>query len=365
MLNSKYNESKDSEKIFEILGPLNKKFTNSRILITGSAGFLGYNFLHYFDRLTKEKWANSIEIIATDNFIRGRPKWLNKLEANNPQINVLKHDIVKDPLNFTSDYIIHAASIASPIVYRKYPIETIQANVIGTQRLLDLAKNNTVKSFLFFSSSEIYGDPDPKFIPTLETYNGNVSCVGPRACYDESKRLGETLCYNYHDKYNVKVKIVRPFNNYGPGLKINDRRVISDFFRSIINSNKIVLLSDGSATRTFCYVSDAIEGYLRALLSEENGEAFNIGNSSPEISILELANLIGKVCDSNPIIEYQKSVDKNYLKDNPNRRCPNTSKALNLLSFKAKTDLEEGLRNTWEFYSNNEFQEETGSKQPL
>ena len=142
-------------------------------------------------------------------------------------------------------------------------------------------------------------------------------------------------------------------------------RVISDFFRSIINSNKIVLLSDGSATRTFCYVSDAIEGYLRALLSEENGEAFNIGNSSPEISILELANLIGKVCDSNPIIEYQKSVDKNYLKDNPNRRCPNTSKALNLLSFKAKTDLEEGLRNTWEFYSNNEFQEETGSKQPL
>ena len=363
--NNRLYNSTDSDNLFDSLGILNQKFKDTKILLTGCAGFLGYNFLNYFNRLIKEEWADSVEIIATDNFIRGRPLWLDNLKLNNNQFKILNHDIVKDELDFSVNYIIHAASIASPIFYRKYPIETIEANVIGTQKLLEFARNKEINSFLFFSSSEIYGDPDPKFIPTPEIYNGNVACMGPRSCYDESKRLGETLCYNYYNKYDVKVKIVRPFNNYGPGLSINDRRVIPDFFKSIIYSNKIILLSDGSATRTFCYVSDALEGYLRALLSENNGEAFNIGNREPEISILELANLIAKVSGKNPEIKYQRSIDNNYLKDNPNRRCPDITKASKLLSFNAKTNLYKGLQKTWEYYQDSVIFDPIKENQPL
>src|SRR5262249_18927578 len=176
--------------------------------------------------------------------------------------------------------------------YRRHPIETMDANVIGLRNLLDHAIRHPVESFLFFSSSEIYGDPDPAAIPTPEDYRGNVSCTGPRACYDESKRYGETLCINFHKVHQAPVKIVRPFNNYGPGLKISDRRVLPDFFRNVLQDQNIVLLSDGRATRTFCYSSDALTGYLLALLAAHQGEPFNIGTATPEISMADLARLV-------------------------------------------------------------------------
>jgi len=331
------------------------------ILLTGSCGFLGayfmYSVLYANKTILKNKEAN---LYAIDNFIRGKPSWLGDFEGND-FINVIEYNIVENvPPNLPNiNFVIHAASIASPIYYRQFPIETMDANVIGVRNLLDYALENkaSMESFLYFSSSEIYGNPDPKHIPTNEDYWGNVSCIGPRACYDESKRYGETLCVNFYRVHQIPIKIVRPFNNYGPRLKITDKRVIPDFFRNLLNKEDIVLLSDGSPTRTFCYISDAIIGYWKALLSNFNGEIFNIGNDKPEISMLELAKLIVKIgkkqLDINIDIKCQESDDFDYLTDVPNRRCPDITKAKTLLDYTPKVSLEEGLTRTLQWYQDN------------
>ena len=179
--------------------------------------------------------------------------------------------------------------------------------------------------FLFFSSSEIYGDPAPDAIPTPETYRGNVSCTGPRACYDESKRYGETLCVNFARQHGVPVAIARPFNNYGPGLKITDRRVIPDLARDVLDGRDVMLLSDGSATRTFCYVADAVVGYYKVLVRGRPGEPYNIGIEAPEISMAELAETV--VALARELFGYRArrvgaSADADYLVDNPLASLP-------------------------------------------
>ena len=259
-------------------------------------------------------------------------------------------DIVKCETYPRADFLIHAASIASPTFYRQYPIETMDANVIGLRRLLDQARETKPESVLFFSSSEIYGDPDAAHIPTDENFRGYVSCTGPRACYDESKRFGETLCVSFWNVHRVPVKISRPFNNYGPGLRLGDRRVLPDFFRDVLNNKDVVLLSDGRATRTFCYVSDAMEGYLRLLLSGENGESFNIGTEKPEVSMADLAQQVIAVCGKKVQVIRGKSDDQQYLTDNPWRRCPNISKARQRLKYEPKVSLAEGLGRMRDYY---------------
>ena len=233
----------------------------------------------------------------------------------------------------------------------------MDANVIGLRNLLDFYKNKKIKAMLFFSTSEIYGDPDKKNIPTKETYRGNVSCTGPRACYDRSKRFGETLCVNFYKTTNIPIKIVRPFNNYGPGLNINDKRVIPDFSKNILNKQDIVLFSNGKPSRTFCYISDAIVGYLKVLINGKSGGSYNIGNNKPEISIKKLANLMIKIAykkyNYNGKLVIKKSKDKNYLVDNPNRRCPDLSKSNKQLNFYPKIDLKEGIIKTLNWYQNN------------
>ena len=231
----------NSYEIIENLSDLNDEFSGKKILITGSAGFLGCQFLHYFYFLNKLKvLKNPCKVYAWDNYIRGLPSWLKKLK-DDPFIQIDKKDIVNERVLHRPNYIIHAASIASPIYYRKFPIETIEVNVLGLKNLLDCSIKTKIDSFLFFSTSEIYGDPDEHNIPTSEEYRGYVSCTGPRACYDESKRLGETLCVNYYQQHDIPVKIVRPFNNYGPGLNIDDKRVIPDFFKNVIDNKDIPL----------------------------------------------------------------------------------------------------------------------------
>ena len=231
---------------------------------------------------------------------------------------MLQHDITQPlPAGLPEwQYLIHAASIASPIYYRKHPIETMDANVNGLRLLLDRCraqqgKGRPPSGFLFFSTSEIYGDPPPDQIPTGETYRGNVSCTGPRACYDESKRYGETLCVNFAQQFNLPVAMARPFNNFGPGLKLTDRRVIPDFARDLFAGRDLVLLSDGSPTRTFCYVADAVVGYYRILVRGRPGEPYNIGNEAPEISMRDLAELLAKLArklfDYRGKVIYQKS----------------------------------------------------------
>jgi nucleoside-diphosphate-sugar epimerase len=298
-----------------------------------------------------------------DNFIRGVPAWLTALEGDS-NLHLLKHDIT-DPLPAgigDLQYIIHGASIASPIYYRKYPIETMDANVNGLRFLLEycLAQKRAAKpveGVLFYSSSEIYGDPTPDSIPTPETYRGNVSCTGPRACYDESKRYGETLCANFARQHGLPIKVARPFNNYGPGLKITDGRVIPDFARDILAGRDIVMLSDGSAKRTYCYVADAVVGYYKALVNGGAGEAYNVGVETPEITVADLADravaLGRELFGYSGKVVRKVSTDKDYLVDNPSRRCPVITKARTELGYDPQITIDEGLRRSLIWYSGN------------
>ena len=272
-----------------------------------------------------------------DSFVRGVPDWLSQHSAADG-LSVVKHDIRQPLAEELGDfeYVIHAAGIASPTYYRQHPIETMDANITGLRLLLDRvveaqSRGRDTDGFLFFSSSEIYGDPPPDQIPTPETYRGNVSCTGPRACYDESKRYGETLCVNFARQHGVPATIARPFNNYGPGLKLTDRRVIPDLVRDVLNGQDLTLLSDGSATRTFCYASDAVSGYYKVLVNGRPGEPYNIGTEEPEISVGELAERITTL--ARDLFGYKgktvhrASDEADYLVDNPSRRRPLIGKA--------------------------------------
>jgi|SRR5437588_3142391 len=341
---------KDAGHGIDALSELNERFAGKTILLTGAAGFLGTQFVHYFLALNDRRLlSRPCRLIALDNYLRGLPEWLTQLKSR-PDLELIAADVVRCDTYPRADFIIHAASVASPIFYRQHPIETMDANIWGLRRLLDHARLHPAESLLFFSSSEIYGDPDNAHIPTDENYRGYVSCTGPRACYDESKRFGETLCIAFWNVHRVPIKIARPFNNYGPGLRITDRRVLPDFFRDVLNNKDLVILSDGRATRTFCYVTDAIEGYLRLLLSNENGESFNIGTESPEVSMLDLAHMVIKICSEDVKVIHRTSNDQQYLTDNPQRRCPNLTKARQRLGYQPKVSLEEGLGRLRDYY---------------
>ena len=334
------------------------------VLIAGGAGFLGYYLVQAPLHWNKANAGKApIKVTVLDNFIRGVPEWLTNLKSD-PCLRLIKHDITQ-PLPGEmgdQDYLVHAASIASPIYYRKYPIETMDANINGLRFMLDycLRQKNAgkpIQGLLFYSSSEIYGDPDAANIPTPETYRGNVSCTGPRACYDESKRFGETLCVNFVRQHGLPIKVARPFNNYGPGLKISDRRVIPDFARDILSNKDIVMLSDGSAKRTFCYVADAVIGYYKILVRGTPGEAYNVGVEVPEISMKELADkliALGKeLFGYSGKLVRQESTDKDYLVDNPNRRCPIIKKARTELGYDPQVTIDDGLRRSLLWYAGN------------
>jgi nucleoside-diphosphate-sugar epimerase len=339
-----------------------RRLAGRRLLITGGAGFLGY----YLTRVPLH-WnagvpaADRIRVVVADNFRRGLPAWLHDL-GRDPALTLVEHDITRPlpPELHDFDAVIHAASIASPTFYRRFPIETIDANVGGLRRLLDHCRDRAdagrpVEAILFFSTSEVYGDPDPANIPTPETYRGNVSCTGPRACYDESKRFGETLCVSFARVHGLPVTIARPFNNYGPGLSLADGRVLPDFARDVLAGNDIVMLSDGSPSRTFCYVADAVVGYYKVLLRGRPGEAYNIGTEAPEVTIAELAERV--VATARELFGYRGRVrratsdDPDYLVDNPNRRCPVIAKARTELGYDPVVSLDEGLARSLVWYA--------------
>ncbi|MCG3118826.1 MAG: dTDP-glucose 4,6-dehydratase [bacterium] len=364
MINSQEIVNQDLEYICRNLKDELAEMAGKRLLITGGAGFLGYylvqSILHW-NKKTAE--ARSIHLTVYDNFMRGVPAWLTKLEKDH-NLTLVEHDITNPLPKMIGDfqYIIHAASIASPIYYRAHPLATMDANVNGLRFLLEYCreqkdKNKPINGFLFFSSSEIYGDPSPEHIPTPETYRGYVSCTGPRACYDESKRFGETLCVNFTSQYQLPIKVARPFNNYGPGLKITDRRVIPDFARDILAGRDITMLSTGSPRRTFCYVADAVVGYYKILVKGQDGEAYNIGVETPEISMAELAqrmaNLARDFWGYRGSVVHQTSTDQKYLIDNPNRRCPVISKAKTDLGYNPAITLDEGLKRSLLWYADN------------
>lgn len=332
------------------------KFRDAVFLFTGAAGFLGFYFITFLTHFRKELGVK--KIICLDNFQVGYPKWLKELSdaglVELHKFNVIIDDIADIQGALEADYIYHMASIASPLFYRKYPIETLDANIWGLRRLLDFYCQKHIKGFVFYSSSEVYGDPTPENIPTPETYRGNVDCQGSRACYDEAKRFGETMCYLFHQKYQMPITIIRPFNNYGPGMRLNDARVPADFANAVRQGRDIEMFSDGSPTRTFCYISDAITGYLKGLFYAEKGfEAFNIGMDKPEISIRRLAEIYteaGKeLFGYKGQAKFAVSDDMEYLKNNPNRRCPVIDKARKLLRYEPQVDVEKGVRDFLEY----------------
>jgi nucleoside-diphosphate-sugar epimerase len=341
------------ERISDSLGALSGR----RLLLSGGAGFLGYYLVSTIVAWNRRSASgDAVELTVWDNFARGVPPWLEAAGAE-PHVTVEERDVTQ-PLgeDLDADYVIHAAGIASPTFYRRFPIETIDANVVGLRQLLDHARARAeLQGILFFSSSEIYGDPAPEAIPTPEDYRGNVSCTGPRACYDESKRFGETLCVNFAQAHGVPVTMVRPFNNYGPGLRIDDERVIPDFARDILDGRDVVLLSDGSPTRTFCYVADAVCGYYSALVRGRRGEAYNVGVPEPEISIAALGERMVEL--GRELFSYDgrlvrgESTDAEYLTDNPSRRCPDIRKAQRDLGYAPEVTLDEGLRRSLVWYS--------------
>ena len=214
---------------------------------------------------------------------------------------------------------------------------------MGTKNMLELARVKNIKSMLFFSSSEVYGDPDPQFVPTPETYFGNVSCIGPRANYDESKRLGETLCINYFETYNIPVKIVRPFNVYGPGMRMDDYRVIPNFIANIFKESPIPVYGAGNNTRTFCYVTDALIGFFKVLLSDYNGEVFNVGNDDNEINMGALARIVAEIFDNKVETKNVDGPTDAYTKADPKRRCPDLTKIKTMLGCMPKVDIKNGL----------------------
>lgn len=320
------------------------EFGGKHILLTGGRGFLGRYFTAVFQHLNlKLLKENPVRLTVMDNLISAGPEGAHIPSIEH--ITFLQHDCIKPlPDIGKVDFILHAAGIASPAHYRKYPLETLEVATTGLKNSLELARRNPGCRIAFFSSSEIYGDPDRLNIPTRESYRGNVACLGPRACYDMSKRLGETLVQIYQQQYGVHGTIIRPFNVYGPGMQKTDYRVLPNFGARLMEGKPLQIYGHGDQTRTFCYVTDAIGGFLRVLMEGVPGEPYNIGNPSPEISMkalaVEVARALGRDKVDFDVVDYPDT----YPADEPNRRCPDISKAAQQLGYAPRVSLEDGLK---------------------
>lgn len=308
-------------------------------LITGASGFIGSQLLNTLNEL--KNMGKKIEVTILENGSRGGVRrWYFK------DFNYIDCDVSKAwPKLKKYDYIVHLASIASPVFYREFPLETLDANIIGTRLALEHAKKWGAK-LLILSSSEIYGDPSIEWIPTPENYFGNVDCTGPRACYDESKRVAETLTWIYQTKFGINVSVARPFNFYGPGMRLDDGRILPDLFNAAVNNLDMILHSDGTPTRTFCYIRDAIIGLVAIVLTADKKQAFNIGRENEEISINKATDLVSKVAKKfgwmGSIVTIP-SAEAAFLVNNPQRRAPSTEKIFTSLNWKAEVDFIEGV----------------------
>ena len=309
---------------------------NIKNLVSGGAGFLGS---HLIDILMKR----NEKVICLDNFSSGEKSNLKKW-IGNPNLEIIEHDVI-EPIEIEIDRIWHLASPASPIHYKSNPIETSKTIYIGTYNMLELAK--TFKAnFLLASSSEIYGDPEIN--PQNESYKGSVNTVGLRSCYDEGKRIAETLCSDYNRIHGLNIKIMRIFNTYGPRMRSNDGRVVSNFISQALQGNPLTIYGDGTQTRSFCYVDDLIEGMIKLMNSNLN-TPMNIGNPE-EITINDLANKIKK--NINPKL---KLIQKPLPDDDPLKRRPDITMAKKSLMWEPKINLDKGINLTIDWFKKNYF----------
>lgn len=304
-----------------------------KILVTGGAGFIG-------SHLSKKLLDLGHNVIVIDNLLTGRRQNISDLEKNNNFTFI--NSSVENYKGEKVDFIFHLASPASPRDYQKYPIETMLANSAGTLNMLFLAEKYK-SGFLLASTSEVYGDP--KVHPQKEDYWGNVNPVGPRSCYDEAKRFAESLVTTFILRKNIEARIVRIFNTYGPKMQKDDGRVTSNFINQAILGKPLTVYGKGEQTRSFCYVSDLVEGLIAAAFSKNTkGEVFNLGNPD-ERKIIDIAKIIKKLTNSKSEIIYSS-----LPQDDPTRRCPDITKARKVLNWDPNVTLEKGLLKTIEYY---------------
>ena len=333
----------DIDEIVDRLRDLGDMFKGSRICASGAAGFLGRHLVAALKRLGAQS------IVALDNMVTASglgEEFVRSLNGDRI-VQFLRHDVAEPPPDgfWTPDFVIHAAALTSPYWYRKHPLQTLDASIAGTRNMLELAwksRRSVPTRFLLTSTSEIYGDPPDAFVPTPETFRGNVDTLGARSVYDEGKRLAETLCYAYRSAYGVDSVIVRIFNAYGPGMAETDYRATPNFAAKLKAGKPLQVYQTGKQTRTFSYVTDIVVGILQALAKGKSGEAYNLGSPGPEITILDLAERMGELAARKPQIEIVPHPES-YPGDEPQRRCPDISKARRDLGFEPVVSLDEGL----------------------
>lgn len=318
------------------------------VLITGAAGFLAAYMVETLLFLNETQNLGAKVIAVVRNHAGFEQRFSH--HANRSDLICLEQD-VSSPLHLNQkvDFIIHAASQASPKYYATDPVGTLSANTLGTANLLELARINKAKGFLYFSSAEVYGEAIR--IPTAEYDYGYLDPLAVRSCYAESKRMGENMCVSWHHQFGVPTKIVRPFHTYGPGMRLDDGRVYADFVADVVNGHQIILKSDGLATRAFCYLADAVAGFWMVLLRGENAHAYNIGNPDGETSIRDLASLVAGLFPEKEItVAFQgRKADENYITSPISRTCPDIALARGL-GWNPKTSLQDGFRKTIESY---------------
>ena len=306
-----------------------------RVLVTGGAGFLGS---HLCDKLI----ADGHEVICLDNFFTGRKKNIAHL-LSNPNFEVMRHDVIQ-PIYAEVDWIFNLACPASPVHYQRDPVRTIKTNVMGALNSLGCARQNSAR-VLQASTSEVYGDP--KVHPQPESYRGAVNPIGVRACYDEGKRVAETLFFDYHRQHGLDIRVVRIFNTYGPRMTANDGRVVSNFIVQALKGEDITIYGDGTQTRSFCYVDDLIDGIVKMMNVENFTGPVNLGNPG-EFTMIELAELVLKLTDSK-----SKLVYKPLPSDDPTQRCPVIDLAKEKLNWQPTVKLEDGLKLTIKYFREN------------
>lgn len=302
------------------------------VTVTGGAGFIGAH-------LCRRLLAQGHEVVCLDNFFTGSRANIAEL-LDDKRFEVLRHDVVV-PIHLETGQIYNLACPASPVHYQRNPIKTVQANVIGTTNALEAAWTARAR-LLQASTSEVYGDPTQH--PQRESYWGNVNPVGPRSCYDEGKRCAETLCYDYRRLHGLQVRVARIFNTYGPGMHVNDGRVVSNFIVQALANEPIQINGDGSQTRSFCYVSDMVDGLIALMNSDYDDTPVNLGNPQ-ETTILELARQIVELCNSRSTLEHRPAVQ-----DDPVRRRPDISLAQAKLDWQPTVALSAGLKDTIEYF---------------
>jgi UDP-glucuronate decarboxylase len=340
-----------AEDISHIIERFNgfSEFNNKTILISGAAGVLPS---YLVDTLMSLDAKFKIKIIA---LVRSKKKAEKRFIhwKEDHRLILVEHDICNPFIpKINIDFIIHAASQASPKYYGIDPVGTLNANILGTLNLLNLARDQNVESFLFFSSGEVYGEVSDENCPIKENYFGFLDPTNVRSCYGESKRMAENMCVSYHSQFGVKAKIVRPFHTYGPGLQLDDGRVFADFISNVLEKKDIELKSDGTAIRAFCYISDATIGFLTILLFGMDGQAYNMGNPNEEKSILELAKIVANLYPELKlsVIENSKPINNsNYIKSPIHRNSPDIEKLMKL-GWYPEVTVQEGFKRTIQSY---------------